>query len=66
MVYDLITTDHRISIVAPDGSVLEAADYLEVPESTEDHDELLLKRITRSNSEVRGMAKPTTRPGNRP
>ena len=43
MVYDLITTDHRISIVAPDGSVLEAADYLEVPESTEDHDELLLK-----------------------
>jgi len=39
VVYDLITTDNRIGVVADDGSVLVCADYLEVPETACDREE---------------------------
>ena len=41
LVYDLITTDHRIRIVAADGAELECADYLELPEGRVAYDRLL-------------------------
>ena len=41
LVYDLITTDHRIRIVADDGAELECADYLELPEGRAAYDRLL-------------------------
>ena len=42
LVYDLITTDHRIRIVADNGTELECADYLELPEGRAAYDRLLL------------------------
>ena len=41
LVYDLITTDHRIRIVADGGAELECADYLELPEGRVAYDRLL-------------------------
>ena len=41
LVYDLITTDHRIRIVAADGAELACADYLELPEGRVAYDRLL-------------------------
>ena len=41
LVYDLITTDHRIRLVADDGAELECADYLELPEGRAAYDRLL-------------------------
>ena len=41
LVYDLITTDHRIRIVADNGAELECADYLELPEGRVAYDRLL-------------------------
>ena len=41
LVYDLITTDHRIRIVADGGAELECADYLELPEDRVAYDQLL-------------------------
>jgi hypothetical protein len=41
LVYDLITTDHRIRIVANGGAELECADYLELPEGRVAYDRLL-------------------------
>ena len=41
LVYDLITTDHRIRLVADDGAELECADYLELPEGRVAYDRLL-------------------------
>ena len=41
LVYDLITTDHRIRIVADNGTELECADYLELPEGEVAYDRLL-------------------------
>ena len=43
LVYDLITTDHRIRIVADGGAELECADYLELPEGRVAYDQLLLR-----------------------
>ena len=40
LVYDLITTDHRLRVVAADGT-LECADYLELPETRGAYDQLL-------------------------
>ena len=41
LVYDLITTDHRIRIVADNGAELACADYLELPEGRVAYDRLL-------------------------
>ena len=41
LVYDLITTDHRLRVVAEDGAALECADYLELPETRHAYDRLL-------------------------
>ena len=41
LVYDLITTNHRIRLVADDGAELECADYLELPEGRVAYDQLL-------------------------